>query len=137
MAILPRSPMAKEQFVIDEVGPHFALRALFGARGVAGVVLAFGINVGDKEETLAVRRPRFAVSLARNPRDLLGVGAIGRDRPDLRAAAAIADVRDALAVRRPARPRVLRAVMRNLFRRAAAGGNAPNLHRPRVRREVG
>src|ERR1022692_1693558 len=60
LAVFPGGPMAIQQ-PIHEMRFHLALGALFGARLIARVVRASGINVGDEEETLAIRRPSFAV----------------------------------------------------------------------------
>src|ERR1700685_387504 len=60
LAVGPFGPVAIEKFFVD-VGFHF--RFFFGgvALGVAGVVVAIGIDGGNEGECVAIRRPEFVV----------------------------------------------------------------------------
>src|SRR5579864_18094 len=99
-------PMAVKQPGKDH-GLYFRRTALFIAGLIAGVVGAVRIDLGDKQDALAIGRPDFSICLSRNVCDFMGItrglaaGGVKVHYPNLRAAIVTADKEDLLAIRRP------------------------------------
>ena len=108
LAVPPFGPVAIEEFFIDA---GFDFGFFFGgvALGIAGIVVAIGINGGNEGQCVAIGRPKFVVRAGGERSKARGLAACERDPINLRSAGARGNEGEFLAVRRPARARVAAA----------------------------
>src|SRR5260221_12190473 len=103
-SVQPEFPVTIQQTIRD-VRLDLVAGDFFGAALVTGVVLAFGINVGEERQPFAVRRPDGLARAARQGADLLQRAAGNINGPNLIVAITRGDKGELLSVRRPARRR--------------------------------